>query len=1109
MLNRKNTVVAFSIFFCVLALAGGAYPADESVLFTSVSPDALIALDLSASMLSTPFGQYLYTDTSAHCSGSSVPHYGTSGSGHTNRCDMGITNPDGVKWGDSACAGPFYSASGTGHTTDCSRLAIAKTAIFSMLDDTNNGTINSTGSSTDDSSLNVRLGYMNFYNCGSSDDTGGSTSSGCITLVNAIGTKYSSIYCANSTSCSATGSGGIRGATTAGYTPLGSMLREAKLYLDTHKAADSAAACRDKFAILITDGADTISCQTNSDIEWDAIQYKRRRVTVDRAKALAAAGYKVFVVGFGADMPFYLRNTLNWAAYHGGTDNPAVVNTGNTGAYTPYAATSDVANPTACSTTTATTCYKYDCSSGTGLNCPTPTLTSCTAGTDNCYCAATSNDPGGLPVSVTGGALDVTGALDGYAFIATNPDELTTALKQAINIIKAAVYSFSSTSVSSARITSENNIYEASLQPIDDEPFWMGRLKKFAINSDGSVGSVVWEAGNVLSTTAASSRNIMTYKSGGLTSFLTSNITPQDLGLASSETARRDEVVGYFRGETAYNEDNWKLGDVWHSNPIVLTSPSPYFTDKIDTGSTNGFAAFRTANQRTSDNGKRTIVVGGNDGQFHAFRASDGVETFSFIPPNLLPKLSLVAHSTHPTALTHQYFVDGPTSAADVWLYPGSSSDGTAKSSGDWKTLVVFGEGRGAGSYLWSASSDCTPTTAGDMGYSQYYSSSYPNYCGYYAFDFTNTASPAYKWRVNGLTSANAPYLNAPWSKMSLGRVKIDGKERWVGFLGGGGFEYSCGGGQPSEPATAGKGFYVIDLSNGTVLWSYTKATNSLMEYSIPAPPALVDTDNDGFIDAVYIGDLGGNMWRFRLCPANMTTCTTANWTGGLFYQSSSGNIRPIYTGAVLSVDASSNLWVYWGSGDKQCPAAANAQERFYAVKDNPVRCSSASDCPSGSTCSTGRCTITYGFNSLDNLTSAAQTYGGTRQGWAMNLAGSGEKMLGEPPTIFNGVVYFSTYTPASGGDACTQGGSGKLYGVGYTSGGGALAGAARSITLGAGIPSSPEISLRPDGTGADMYITNSGGGGTDAQTVKVDGANLGFPSNRSNILYWKDRRVQ
>jgi len=62
------------------------------------------------------------------------------------------------------------------------------------------------------------------------------------------------------------------------------------------------------------------------------------------------------------------------------------------------------------------------------------------------------------------------------------------------------------------------------------------------------------------------------------------------------------------------------------------------------------------------------------------------------------------------------------------------------------------------------------------------------------------------------------------------------------------GYNY-CNGSNCSD--NRGKGFFVVDLSNGNIIWSSTGMT-----YSIPASPAMADTDADGFIDTVYVGDL-------------------------------------------------------------------------------------------------------------------------------------------------------------------------------------------------------------------------------------------------------------
>lgn len=1044
-MKHKEKYFLLAFFLGSLFLSAQAYSqGDESGLFTSVAPDALIVLDLSGSMNWTPAGSVMYTHSSNQCDSPGAAFYNDSASGHDKAC---IINEYGTvpKYSDPSCSGPFYnSPANTGYTTDCSRLAIAKRALFDVLDDNDDNTI----SNADEKTLNTRIGYMRFYGC--SADESPSYGSGCNKLIWGIGTKYSKIYCNSTSSCSPANvvSGSVSGESAGGGTPLAGALSEAELYLDYHKGLDSAAACRQKFVILITDGADTYACGGTGN-EDQADQYKRRRQTVAKAKALADAGYKVFVVGFGASIPHYSRNTLNWAAYFGGTDNPLAGNSGDTNAYDP---------------SSVTACQEDDTSYHNIEG-------------DGTHYYALANDPGEKPLS-------------GYAFLAASAQELNDALKQAIDMIREAVYSFSMASVSSQRTLDENYIYEAAFQPVENDPFWRGHLNKYNINSDGSVGGLVWDAGNVLQATAPSGRNIYTYKSGAVTAFLTSNIAKENLGVSTD--GERDAIVGYIRGESAYNPDYWKLGDIFHSNPITLGSPSDYFQDVRDTN--DAFGTFRLAHQRTTANGLRVIVVGANDGQFHAFKALDGSEVWSFIPPNFLPKLKNIAHASHPVGLTHQYFVDGPVSGMDVWLGTGN---GTGKSATDWKTLVVAGEGRGGGSTLWSSSAHC------DSGFSQTYNSSYPNYCGYYAFDFTDTMNPVYKWRI-GPGASEAPYLGDPWSKVVMGRVKINGSEKWVGFLGGGYNAADCAGGGTCD--VRGKGFYVVDLNNGSILWSYTRANDSTMNYSLPASPAIVDADNDGFIDTAYIGDLGGSMWRFKFCGAGASGCTTSNWSGGRLFAASSGVIRPIFTMPTVSKDLKGNLWVDWGTGDKTDPTAANAQEKFYAVKDNDR-------------------SATHGIDDLENITSSTYSDSPAKYGWYLNLAGSGEKILSEP-TVFGGVVYFSSYTPPAGGDPCDQAGTAKLYGLNYTTGAGILspldasgnpvAGTpTRSWEVGLGIPSAAVLSLKPIGTyspgnssPADLYMTVSGGSGTSASTKKI---NFDPPTlaNRTNLLYWKDRRLE
>jgi Tfp pilus tip-associated adhesin PilY1 len=788
-------------------------------------------------------------------------------------------------------------------------------------------------------------------------------------------------------------------------------------------------------------------------------------------------------------MPPYLQNTLNWMAYYGGTDNPGAPNSGSTTAYNIPAGALYPSGVTSCGADSSTATEKC-------WDSAAPYTGTYTGGWSISNYKANSNDPGYLPLS-------------GYAFLATDADALVASVKTAINIIREATYSFSQSSVQSSRTADENYLYEGSFQPISGDPFWFGHLKKFRIKSSAGedcgisgicgvspdthpciIGDVcgistTWgsdgDAGTTLRSRDYATRTIKTYTGGSFVDFNATNMTPSLLGITTGtiaeQEAQRNAIVGYFRGDPAYNPDNWKLGDVFRSTPITVGTPSAFFDDVRDTkkeytcGSDttliNAFAKHRCDNPRTSTTdpgaGKRLIVAGANDGQFHAFKTSDGSEA-----------------SATETTLTHQYFVDGPVTVADAWL---GSGDGASKSASEWKTILVFGEGRGSTERLWSTSTSC------DAGLLGNYDSTHTNYCGYYALDITNSLNPTYLlWRINTFNATmQAPYIGDSWSKMMTGRVRynsggIVNAEKWVGFIGGG---YTGGNCTASPCDTRGKGFFVIDLTDGSVLWSYTLANNTSMVYSMPGQPAIVDKDNDGFIDSAYLGDLGGNIWRFTFCGANDTTCSKDNWGGSKFFNPPS--VRPIYTGPSTTKDASGNLWVYWGTGDKTDPTAPSTQDYFYAVKDLDR-------------------TSTY--SSVDTLGSDPYNPGSINPGFRIQL-GTSEKVLSDS-TVFGGVVYFTTFTPSSSTDPCDQGGDAKLYGIKYTTGGGALTGGSTSKSIGSGIPSAPVLSLKPGGQGeaADLYVTVSGGGTTGSSTSRV---NMNPPgvSNRSNMLYWLDRRLQ
>jgi len=616
-------------------------------------------------------------------------------------------------------------------------------------------------------------------------------------------------------------------------------------------------------------------------------------------------------------------------------------------------------------------------------------------------------------------------ATNGHGLYLTsdNASQLAAALDSAIADIIERSYSFTSPTVPSLMTSGGDVLYQASFEP-SDGAFWKGHLYAYSINSSGSITGTLWDAGTVLRDRAASTRTIYTVKNNALVAFNNINVTAADLGVAND--TERDKLISYVRGIDSYDDDgdgntteerSWKLGDIFHSGPVIVGAPKKFYFDYGYSG-TGEF--YETYQNRT-----KIILAGANDGTLHAFRASDGYELWAFIPPNLLGKLKYMRTA-------HNFFVDLPIRVEDVWFGTGDGTGAiaTSKTACEWRTIAVVGERQGGNQFN--------------------------------ALDITNTTSPTWLWSFN--TSGET------WGRPAINRVNISGNEVWVVIMSGG---YDSAG-------VNGKAIYIVNAQTGASIWSYTS-----MGHSAPAPPYAVDINFDGFIDRVYLGDLGGDMYRFSVHDSN-----TANWFASKLFDAPSGQIRPIYTEAVGSFDTQNNLWIYFGTGDKSDPTAPNAQEKFFAIKEGCLY--DASSCTS------------YTLSDLTNYT--IQSGEVTNQGWYINMTGQGEKIL-TPPTVFGGVVYFTTYTPSQSSNPCEAGGGSTLYAVGYTTATGQLSGGSRTLSLSDGMSSAPIVSVRRNSvTGqlsGSIFVNTSTGGLQNLNVIP------NVPSSLVDYIYWRDMRIR
>ena len=354
-----------------------------------------------------------------------------------------------------------------------------------------------------------------------------------------------------------------------------------------------------------------------------------------------------------------------------------------------------------------------------------------------------------------GASGDNTSRGAGRAFFATDADSLSYALRIAFHQMSLGTYSFTAPTVASVRMTDRNYVYKASFVPSSPPAtFWNGSLQAGTINTDNTI-TWLWDSDNVMKGTSASSRRIYTSDNTWTRrDFTTAYITPAML--AVDNNSARDNVVNYVRG--VGHDNNAKLGDIFHSKPVVVGPPSQfYFDDGYSTGGVNSFLNLKAHR-------KRVVYVGTNDGMLHAFLsgtflsgsydAGTGEELFGYVPYNLLENLEILV----PGDLTkHEYYVDSSPRVADVWI--DNNSNGT-KESVEWRTVLISGMRKGGYGYF---ALDVTDPPA---------STDYTNY-------------PKVLWEYTD--SAN---VGESWSEPFIGKVKVtDGstvRDRWVAIFGGG-----------------------------------------------------------------------------------------------------------------------------------------------------------------------------------------------------------------------------------------------------------------------------------------------------------------------------------
>ncbi len=330
-------------------------------------------------------------------------------------------------------------------------------------------------------------------------------------------------------------------------------------------------------------------------------------------------------------------------------------------------------------------------------------------------------------------------------------------------------------------------------------------------------------------------------------------------------------IRGYKQPNTSTHKA-WKLGPIDHSTPALLVPPgypSWYFGSQVTKAEREKYKEFK----ESLEDRNSVIFVGSRDGMLHAFDAGKyrfgdnantagikenrgyflweekptpppdycasyagdcpnygtGAELWAFIPANLLPRLK-----NNLLKADDQSFVDASPALADVYI-DYSPKDGQADT---WRTVLLSAEGNG-----------------GDT---------------VFCLDVTDPHNPTFMWEFAApelFRSRSSPAV------AQVGRIRDpNGTDavKWVAFFVTGKVEDSS-----LFPA-----IYMIDIADGSILrrvvlddavdldesGTIESAEADYGKGGVPSgQPAIVDSDENGYIDRMYVATDKGLMYKVNI----------------------------------------------------------------------------------------------------------------------------------------------------------------------------------------------------------------------------------------------------
>jgi len=629
------------------------------------------------------------------------------------------------------------------------------------------------------------------------------------------------------------------------------------------------------------------------------------------------------------------------------------------------------------------------------------------------------NDDDDPNTTIAGGGsewdADGDGEPDNYV-LATEPEKLISALNQVFTSIKSITSSSASAATNSTRLDTNSMVYQARF----DSTSWTGQLLAYSINSDGSIGSLAWDAANFIPT--EDSRAIFSYDPDASSTkgiiFEYANLSSsQQLLLNQDAYGTTDSLgltrVNHIRGDTstevqnggAFRNRDSLMGDIVNSDPWFLGTLDNFgYSELEDSTEASAYTSFRDTKLTRTE----TLFFAANDGMLHAINASTGAELFTYIPNEVIGSLSTLSSTDYACdgcSITHQYFVDGAPRAGDAYF------------STAWHSVLIGTLGAGGKGLFALDVSDPSSFTAADV-----------------LWEISDTQAPG------GNSDQTDFAANLGYTLPQASIVKLHNGD-WAAVVANG-----------YESTNGSAVLYLVDIEDGSIIKSFdTETSNNGL-----SAPIAVDEDGDRITDVIYAGDLLGNLWKFNV-TGNSNTWEIAFSSGNganaipepLFKAVDSSSVnQPITAKPQVGVHPDGGLMVYFGSGkyfeaNDQIVGTSPQVQTFYGIRDQGSQVTARSDLQEQDILAeeTFEVTVNNVLQTPSNplpadsslvdvrVTSDTEVAYSTKKGWFMELespanGAEGERLV-SAPLLRAGRIIFSTLIPDP--DACNWGGSSWL----------------------------------------------------------------------------------